>query len=452
MDFTTVAKAPPKMKPTAISTIFPLMRNFLNSSNIPCPLKYKIKNYNIKPYKYILKLYNDSVTYDLPFFTIIKKISESKSNMSNIHNFLRDIRIFFWTIIGIGLIFFFIPYIENYIIKENVKPHVVTARGELSNIEKTNIELFRQASPSVVYITTLTEMVNVWTRDITRIPRGTGSGFIWDNHGHIITNYHVLQGASEIRIGLSDHRTFKAILVGASPDDDIAVLRMPIVPNMPSPLPIGSSHDLNVGQMMYAIGNPFGLDQTLTTGIVSALDRSLFNDNGSQIKGLIQTDAAINPGNSGGPLLDSAGRVVGINTAIYSPSGVYAGIGFAVPVDTVNRIVPQLISHGKYERPKLGITIDSELNKRITEQYNIKGVAVIEVHKGSSAEAAGLKGVEMMDSAHLIPGDIILGIDSHEIDSINTLLNTLDNYTIGDSIKLRYLRGKREHTISIILK
>jgi S1-C subfamily serine protease len=372
--------------------------------------------------------------------------------MSNIHNFLRDIRIFFWTIIGIGLIFFFIPYIENYIIKENVKPHVVTARGELSNIEKTNIELFRQASPSVVYITTLTEMVNVWTRDITRIPRGTGSGFIWDNHGHIITNYHVLQGASEIRIGLSDHRTFKAILVGASPDDDIAVLRMPIVPNMPSPLPIGSSHDLNVGQMMYAIGNPFGLDQTLTTGIVSALDRSLFNDNGSQIKGLIQTDAAINPGNSGGPLLDSAGRVVGINTAIYSPLGVYAGIGFAVPVDTVNRIVPQLISHGKYERPKLGITIDSELNKRITEQYNIKGVAVIEVHKGSSAEAAGLKGVEMMDSAHLIPGDIILGIDSHEIDSINTLLNTLDNYTIGDSIKLRYLRGKREHTISIILK
>ena len=372
--------------------------------------------------------------------------------MSSFHNFLRDIRIFFWIIIAIGIILYLIPYFENYLIKSTVKPQVVTARGELTDIEKTNIELFRQASPSVVYITTLTEMVNLWTRDITRIPRGTGSGFIWDKHGHIITNYHVLQGASEIRIGLSDHRTFNAILVGASADHDIAVLRMPIVPDMPSPLPIGTSHDLKVGQMMYAIGNPFGLDQTLTTGIVSALDRSIFNDNGSQIKGLIQTDAAINPGNSGGPLLDSAGRVVGINTAIYSPSGAYAGIGFAVPVDTINRIVPQLISDGKYERPKLGITIDSELNKHIVEQYGIKGVAVIEVHQGSSAQAAGLKGVKMMDHDHLIPGDIILGIDDHQIDSINTLLDTLDNYRIGDSIKLRYLRGKDENTISLILK
>jgi len=372
--------------------------------------------------------------------------------MSNFHNFLRDIRIFFWIIIAIGFILYLVPYIENYLIKSTVKPQIVTARGDLTNIEKTNIELFRQASPSVVYITTLTEMVNLWTRDITRIPRGTGSGFIWDKHGHIITNYHVLQGASEIRIGLSDHRTFNAVLVGASADHDIAVLRIPIVPDMPSPLPIGTSHDLKVGQMMYAIGNPFGLDQTLTTGIVSALDRSIFNENGSQIKGLIQTDAAINPGNSGGPLLDSAGRVVGINTAIYSPSGAYAGIGFAVPVDTVNRIVPQLIAHGKYERPKLGITIDNELNKRITERNGIKGVAVIGVHQGSAAEAAGLRGVKIMDSTHLIAGDIIVGIDGHEVDDISTLLSTLDNYSIGDSIKLKYLREKKEKTVSLILK
>ena len=364
----------------------------------------------------------------------------------------RNLRIFFWIIIGMGILFFLVPRIEYYVVKTNAKPNIVTARGELSDAEKTNINIFSQASPSVVYITTLSDMINLWTRDITRIPRGTGSGFIWDRHGHIITNYHVLQGASEIRIRFSDQRTFNAVLVGASPDHDIAVLRMSLVTNMPPPLPVGTSHDLKVGQMTYAIGNPFGLDQTLTTGIVSALDRSLYNDNGSQIKGLIQTDAAINPGNSGGPLLDSAGRLIGINTAIYSPSGVYAGIGFAVPVDTVNRIVPQLIVHGKYERPKLGITIDKELNKKITERYSTKGVAVIEVHKGSPAENAGLKGIEIMDNSHLIAGDIILGIDEHEIDSISTLLSTLENYRIGDKVKLRYLREKSENSTSLILK
>lgn len=368
------------------------------------------------------------------------------------HNFLRDIRIFFWIIVAVSILLFLIPRIENYIIRSHAVPHAITARGELSSAEKSNIEIFRNASPSVVYITTLADMVNLWTRDITRIPRGTGSGFIWDRHGHIITNYHVLEGASEIRIGLSDHRTFNAVLVGASPDHDIAVLRMPLVVNMPSPLPIGTSHDLQVGQMTYAIGNPFGLDQTLTTGIVSALDRSLYNDNGSQIKGLIQTDAAINPGNSGGPLLDSAGRLVGINTAIYSPSGAYAGIGFAVPVDTVNRIVPQLIAHGKYERPKLGITIDNELNKRITAQYGIKGVAVIEVHQDSPAQAAGLQGIKMMNRGDLTAGDIILGIDRYEIDSISTLLSTLENYRVGDRVTLRYLRDKQEKTTSLVLK
>ncbi len=251
------------------------------------------------------------VIYDLPFLTIIKKNKQKYINMSNNYSPLRNIHILFWIIVGMSIILFLIPRLENLLIKMTAKPHVITARGELSSTEKTNIEIFREASPSVVYITTLTEMVNLWTRDITRIPRGTGSGFVWDSNGHIITNYHVLQGASEIRIRLSDHRTFNAVFVGASPDHDIAVLRIPMVSNMPSQLPIGTSHDLQVGQMMYAIGNPFGLDQTLTTGVVSALNRSLYNDNGSEIKGLIQTDAAINPGNSGGPLLDSAGRLIG---------------------------------------------------------------------------------------------------------------------------------------------
>lgn len=301
-----------------------------------------------------------------------------KNNIQQ-HRLLRTVRILLLTLIGLVILLLIRPRLEMLWVSMTSEPRVVTSRGELSATEKTNIEIFRHAGPSVVFITTLTETINLWTRDITRIPRGTGSGFIWDKHGHIITNYHVLQGASEIRIRLSDQRTFNAVLVGASPDHDIAVLRIPVASNFPPPLPLGTSSDLQVGQMMYAIGNPFGLDQTLTTGIVSALNRSLFNENGSEIKGLIQTDAAINPGNSGGPLLDSAGRLVGINTAIFSPSGAYAGIGFAVPVDTVNRIVPRLIAKGHYQRPRLGIMIDEGMNRMITEELGVKGVAVLSV-------------------------------------------------------------------------
>ncbi|MDD3592767.1 MAG: trypsin-like peptidase domain-containing protein, partial [Sulfurovum sp.] len=305
---------------------------------------------------------------------------------------------------------------------------------------------------SVVYITTLTDTFNLWTRDITRIPRGTGSGFVWDRYGHIITNYHVLEGASEIRIHLSDRRMLNAVLVGASPDHDIAVLRIPMVSSMPAPLPIGTSSDLKVGQMMYAIGNPFGLDQTLTTGVVSALNRSLYNDNGSQIKGLIQTDAAINPGNSGGPLLDSAGRLVGINTAIYSPSGVYAGIGFAVPVDTVNRIVPRLIAKGHYKRPQLGITIDEELNKAITGRLGIKGVAIIGVREGSPAHRAGLRSMRMLSREGMRVGDIILSIDGNKVENTGALLDTLEKYRSGERIKLQYLRDKEERSTMITLE
>jgi len=236
----------------------------------------------------------------------------------------------------------------------NAEPRTVTARGELAATEKNSIEIFQQASPSVVFITTLSDRINFWTRDITRIPRGTGTGFVWDSHGHIITNYHVIKNASEIHVRLDDQRTYKALFVGASPTHDIAVLRIPVSMKTYPPLLIGSSHDLKVGQSMYAIGNPFGLDHTLTTGVISTLSRSIDTEDGMSIKDLIQTDAAINPGNSGGPLLDSAGRLVGINTAIYSPSGAYAGIGFAVPVDTVNRVVPQLIAQGKYQRPSMG--------------------------------------------------------------------------------------------------
>lgn len=372
-------------------------------------------------------------------------------NTSDNYSLFRILRILFITIVTIMAMLYLIPQLQIFWSNIDAVPRVVKARGELSGAEQTNIDIFRQASPSVVYITTITEAVNLWTRDITRIPKGTGSGFIWDKHGHIITNYHVLQGATAIRIQLNDKRIFSARLVGASPDHDIAVLRIPPLADLPQPIPIGTSHDLQVGQMTYAIGNPFGLDRTLTTGVVSALDRSLYNDNGSVIKGLIQTDAAINPGNSGGPLLDSAGRLIGINTAIYSPSGTFAGIGFTVPVDTVNRIVPKIISQGNYRRPRLGITIDDEMNKELTSQLNVQGVAVIDVQAGSPASHAGLKGITVSYSNSIIPGDIILSIDQKKTTNTKELLESLEAYALGDIVSVTYLRNGREERASIKL-
>lgn len=367
------------------------------------------------------------------------------------YRLIRSIRILLLILIGLLILFLFSPRLETLWVNMYAEPRAITSRGELSPLEKTNIEIFQQSSPSVVYITTLSDTLNPWTRDITRIPQGTGSGFIWDKHGHVITNYHVLQGASAIRVHLSDQRTFNATLIGASPDHDLAVLRIPIAAHMPKPIPVGTNNDLQVGQMMYAIGNPFGLDKTLTMGIVSALDRSLHNDNGTVMEGLIQTDAAINPGNSGGPLLDSAGRLVGINTAIYSPSGTYAGIGFAVPVDTVNRIVPKIIAHGHYKRPKLGITINEELNKVITEKLGITGVAVIEVRPHSSADTVGLKGVTMLNNT-MVSGDVIVTIDHHTIVNTNMLLTTLEKYNIGDQVQLKVFRDQRYKQISLVLE
>jgi S1-C subfamily serine protease len=227
------------------------------------------------------------------------------------------------------------------------QPRAVTPRSELCDEEALSINLFENNKNSVVYIATAQAVVDVWTRNIYNIPRGAGSGFVWDEWGHIVTNYHVIAGASEAHVRLSDGRDYPASLVGASSEHDLAVLKINVPIKPPRPIEIGESENLRVGQKVFAIGNPFGLDWTLTTGIVSALDRSIGEERGQAIHHLIQTDAAINPGNSGGPLLDSAGRLIGVNTAIYSPSGAYAGVGFAIPADTVNVIVPQIIAAGK---------------------------------------------------------------------------------------------------------
>ena len=331
------------------------------------------------------------------------------------------------------------------------EPRVIAPRGDLAADEKSTIELFERSKGSVVFITTTQLVRDFWSRNMFSIPRGAGSGFVWDAEGHVITNNHVVQGAAEAKVRLNDGRDYGARLVGASPAHDIAVLRIRVPERQPAALPIGSSADLKVGQKVFAIGNPFGLDWSLTTGVVSALDRSLPAENGV-IEHLIQTDAAINPGNSGGPLLDSSGRLIGINTAIFSPSGAYAGVGFAVPVDTVNRVVPQLIAKGKYTRPVLGISTDEQLNQLIARQLGVKGVAVLKIEPGSPAEAAGLRAARAGRDGSIVPGDIIVAVDGKAVDSVARLVNRLDEHKVGDTIRLTVHREGKQAELTATLK
>ncbi len=333
------------------------------------------------------------------------------------------------------------------------EPRVIAARGDLAADEAATIELFERSKDAVVYIAVAQRVVDPWSRNMFSIPRGTGSGFVWDRDGHVVTNNHVILGASEARVRLNDGRDYAASLVGASPAHDLAVLRIRVPERPPAPLPIGTSADLRVGQKVFAIGNPFGLDWSITSGIVSALNRSLPSEDGrSVIEALIQTDAAINPGNSGGPLLDSAGRVIGINTAIFSPSGAYAGVGFAVPVDTVNRVVPQLIAKGKYVRPVLGIQADEQLNQMIAKRLGVKGVAVMGVERDSAAAEAGLRAAKIEPNGGIVPGDIILAIDGKEIDTVAKLVARLDEKKAGETVKLTVLREGKKTEVAATLK
>ena len=331
-------------------------------------------------------------------------------------------------------------------------PRAVLARGELAADEQSTITLFEQARASVVFISTRQQVQDFWTRNVFSVPRGTGSGFIWDSAGHVVTNFHVIQGASEATVRLADGRDYRAGLVGVSPAHDIAVLRIGVGFQGPPPVPVGTSADLKVGQKVFAIGNPFGLDWTLTTGIVSALDRSLPSDSGATIEHLIQTDAAINPGNSGGPLLDSAGRLIGITTAIFSPSGASAGVGFAVPVDTVNRVVPQLIRSGRYIRPALGVEIDEGINRRLGDVLQTTGVFVLRVQPGSPAEVAGLRAARIAEDGTFVAGDVIVGLDGRTIAGVGELLGRLDDYKVGDTVRLVVRRDGREVEIPVTLQ
>ncbi len=319
------------------------------------------------------------------------------------------------------------------------QPRAATSRGALDAEEQNNISVFKRTSPSVVHITTLAVQRDFFSLRTSEQPSGTGTGFVWDGDGHVVTNFHVIQGGDRATVTLNDQSSFPAKLVGAYPDRDIAVLRIEAPRDKLPAIQLGTSRDLQLGQKVYAIGNPFGLDQTLTTGIVSALNREIESITRRTIKGAIQTDAAINPGNSGGPLLDSAGRLIGVNTAIYSPSGASAGIGFAIPVDEVNRIVPRLIRDGRFIRPALGVTSGPEnLAKALGAP---KGVLLVDVGTGSPAAAAGRKPFGRDRLGRIVPGDVITAVDGQAVADLDDMLSLLETRQIGEKVTLTVWRS-----------
>ncbi|WP_323845255.1 S1C family serine protease [Microbulbifer magnicolonia] len=310
--------------------------------------------------------------------------------------------------------------------------------------EQNTMQVFNFASPSVVYVTNETLVRDRWTLRLHAVPKGAGSGFIWDDQGHVVTNFHVIEGARKVTITLQDRSEWPAELVGSAPEKDLAVLKIDAPPELLKPLIAGTSNNLAVGRKVLAIGNPFGLDTTLTTGVVSALGREIQAANNRTIRNVIQTDAAINPGNSGGPLLDSSGRLIGVNTAIYSPSGASVGIGFAIPVDTVKKIVPELIAHGRLVRPVLGIESAPD---QWASQYGFEGVAVLRTAPGMPAAEAGLRGVYRTERGGWQLGDVIVEVDRQPVRSYDDLLNVLENRRAGDEVSLGFMRdGKKRHT------
>jgi len=338
-------------------------------------------------------------------------------------------------IIGSGLWFVF-GQKEWRLLNRNAEPRMITARGDLAEDEKNTIEIFRETSPSVVYITSIALRRGLFSLNAVEIPQGTGSGFIWDKEGRIVTNYHVISDASRIQVSMSDQSVYKAVLVGAEPDKDLAVLQVSAPSHLLRPIPVGEAENLLVGQKVFAIGNPFGLDHTITSGIISALGREITAFTGRTIQGVIQTDAAINPGNSGGPLLDSAGRLIGVNTAILSPSGAYAGIGFAVPVEEINRVVPALIRDGRLIKPGIGATL---VDERITRKIGIEGILIRDVEKGSPAEHIGLRPTRQY-RGEIILGDIITEINGSSVASYDDIRSVLDTFEVGDQVEITIIR------------
>ncbi len=320
----------------------------------------------------------------------------------------------------------------------------ITPLENYTGAELHTIRLFENAAPSVCFITTTVNRRSRFSLDITEIPQGSGSGFVWDREGHIVTNFHVIRESDNAQVTLADGQSFRAEVVGFAPEKDLAVLRIQAPARQLTPIPVGTSQDLRVGQAVYAIGNPFGLDQTLTTGVVSALGREIQSEAGIPIQDVIQTDAAINPGNSGGPLLDSGGRLIGVNTAIYSPSGASAGIGFSIPVDVVRWVVPDLIRYGRIQRPIIGVELTRPLR-------NIEGAAIYRVSPNGPAARAGLQGLSQDRMGGIILGDVIIGLNGEKIASSNDLILSLEKYKAGDTVELVVERNNDRRRVEVTL-
>ncbi|XP_010925542.2 protease Do-like 1, chloroplastic [Elaeis guineensis] len=327
---------------------------------------------------------------------------------------------------------------------------VVTTPRKLQSDELSTIRLFQENTPSVVYITNLAVRQDAFTLDVLEVPQGSGSGFVWDKDGHIVTNYHVIRGASDLRVTLADQSVCEAKVVGFDRDKDVAVLRIDAPKDKLRPIPVGISADLLVGQKVYAIGNPFGLDHTLTTGVISGLRREISSAaTGRPIQDVIQTDAAINPGNSGGPLLDSSGSLIGVNTAIYSPSGASSGVGFSIPVDTVSGIVEQLVKFGRVTRPILGIKFAPDQS---VEQLGLSGVLVLDAPANGPAGKAGLQPTKRDAYGRLILGDIITSVNGKKVTNGSDLYRILDQCKVGDTVTVEVLRGDHKEKFPVVLE
>ena len=324
----------------------------------------------------------------------------------------------------------------------NTVARTVDQRGPLSDAERANIELFERVSPSVVQIAARSAAANPLDED-EGAGAASGTGFVWDNSAHVVTNNHVVQNGSEVAVRFASGEVAQAEIIGVAPNYDLAVLRIKTARQLPPPVALGSSNELKVGQLAFAIGNPFGLDQSLTSGIVSALKRRLPTSSGREIANVIQTDTAINPGNSGGPLLDSAGRLIGVNTAIISPSGSSAGIGFAIPVDIVNRVVPELIKNGRVPTPGIGIVAASEA---VATRLGVEGVIVVRTAPGSPAERAGIRGANFSSGAI---GDVIVQADGKPVHRLSDLTDQLEQVGAGKSVRVGVKRGSETRDVSV---
>ena len=332
------------------------------------------------------------------------------------------------------------PYLTRVLLSETA-PRTVTPRGNLSDAEQAFISLFEQVSPSVVQVVGRQGSRNMFDDESTGVQSGTGC--VWDGAGNIVTNNHVVSGTTDVAVRLATGEAVAADIVGTAPNYDLAVIRLRNAQATPKPVAIGNSSDLKVGQFAFAIGNPFGLDQSLTFGVISALHRRLPTSSGHQISNVIQTDAAVNPGNSGGPLLDSSGRVVGVNTAIISPSGSSAGIGFAIPIDVVNRVVPQLIRDGHVPTPGIGIVAVSE---QAATRLGVEGIPVLDTLPNSPAARAGLRGVDRRANTL---GDVVTSVNDKPVQRLSDLTNELDEVGVGHDVKLGIVRNGRKEMINV---